>query len=108
MKRFADLAEREVLALAISNEEEDCRIYQSFADGLREKYPDSAKVFDEMDAEEVRHRAMLYDLYRTRFGEFLPLVRRNDVRGFLAHKPLWLVRPLTFPAFTAVSNAACS
>jgi rubrerythrin len=94
MKRFADLAEREVLALAISNEEEDCRIYQSFADGLREKFPDSAKVFDEMAAEEVRHRAMLYDVYRARFGEFLPLVRRHDVRGFIAHKPLWLVRPL--------------
>jgi rubrerythrin len=94
MKRFSDLTEREVLALAISNEEEDCRIYQSFADGLREKFPDSAKVFDEMAAEEIRHRGMLYDLYRTRFGEFLPLVRRHDVRGFLAHKPLWLVRPL--------------
>jgi erythrin-vacuolar iron transport family protein len=94
MKRFADLTEREVLALAISNEEEDCRIYQNFADGLREQSPDSARVFDEMAAEEVRHRGMLYDLYRSRFGEFLPLVRRHDVRGFIAHKPLWLVRPL--------------
>jgi rubrerythrin len=94
MKRFADLTEREVLALAISNEEEDCRIYQNFADGLREQSPDSAQVFDEMAAEEVRHRGMLYDLYRSRFGEFLPLVRRHDVRGFIAHKPLWLVRPL--------------
>jgi erythrin-vacuolar iron transport family protein len=94
MKRFADLTEREVLALAISNEEEDCRIYQNFADGLREQSPDSARVFDEMAAEEVHHRGMLYDLYRSRFGEFLPLVRRHDVRGFIAHKPLWLVRPL--------------
>jgi rubrerythrin len=94
MKRFADLTEREVLALAISNEEEDCRIYQNFADRLREQSPDSARVFDEMAAEEVHHRGMLYDLYRSRFGEFLPLVRRHDVRGFIAHKPLWLVRPL--------------
>jgi len=94
MKRFADLTEREVLALAISNEEEDCRIYQNFADGLREQSPDSARVFEEMAAEEVHHRGMLYDLYRARFGEFLPLVRRHDVRGFIAHKPLWLVRPL--------------
>jgi rubrerythrin len=94
MKRFADLTEREVLALAISNEEEDCRIYQNFADGLREQSPDSARVFDEVAAEEVHHRGMLYDLYRARFGEFLPLVRRHDVRGFIVHKPLWLVRPL--------------
>ena len=94
MKRFADLTEREVLALAISNEEEDCRIYLNFADGLRQRFPDSAKMFEEMAAEEIRHRTMLYDLYRTKFGEFLPLVRRQDVRGFIAHRPLWLVRPL--------------
>ncbi len=94
MKRFADLSEREILALSISNEEEDCRIYQSFAEGLREQFPDSAKVFEAMAAEEVHHRGLLYDLYRSKFGEFLPLIRRQDVRGFLSHKPLWLVRPL--------------
>jgi rubrerythrin len=94
MKRFADLTEQEALALAISNEEEDCRIYLNFADGLRQQFPDSAKMFEEMAAEEVGHRGMLYELYRARFGEFLPLVRRQDVRGFIAHRPLWLVRPL--------------
>src|SRR5258707_14484484 len=94
MKRFADLPEQEVLALAISNEEEDCRIYLNIAEGLRQQYPSSAKVFEEMAAEEVRHRTMLYDLYRTKFGEFLPLVRRQDVRGFIKHRPIWLVRPL--------------
>ena len=94
MKRFAELSEQEVLALAISNEEEDCRIYQNIAEGLRAQYPGSAKVFDEMAAEEVRHRTMLYDLYRARFGEFLPLIRRQDVRGFIKHRPVWLVRPL--------------
>ena len=94
MKRFADLSEQEILALAITNEEEDSRIYRGFADGLREKYPGSAKVFDEMAEEEVRHRGMLFDLYRTKFGDYLPLVRRQDVKGFLRHKPLWLVRPL--------------
>jgi erythrin-vacuolar iron transport family protein len=94
MKRFADLTEQEVLALAISNEEEDSRIYLGFAEGLREQYPSSAKMFEEMAAEEVRHRGMLYDLYRSKFGEFLPLVRRQDVRGFVHHKPIWLVRPL--------------
>jgi rubrerythrin len=94
MKRFADLTEQEILALSISNEEEDCRIYQSFAEGLREEFPASAKVFEEMAAEEVHHRGLVYDLYRSKFGEFLPLIRRQDVRGFISHKPLWLVRPL--------------
>ena len=94
MKRFADLSEQEVLALAISNEEEDSRIYRDFAEGLRASFPDTAKMFDEMAAEEVHHRGMLYDLYRTKFGEHMPLVRRQDVRGFIRHKPVWLVRPL--------------
>jgi erythrin-vacuolar iron transport family protein len=94
MKRFVDLSEREVLALAISNEEEDYRIYVSIAEGLRQQYPSSAKLFEDMAGEEARHRAMLYDLYRSRFGEFLPLVRRQDVRGFIKHRPIWLARPL--------------
>jgi len=94
VKRFADLTEQEILALAISNEEEDSRIYRGFAEGLREQYPSSAKVFVEMAEEEVRHRTMLFDLYRSKFGEYLPLVRRQDVKGFVQHKPLWLVRPL--------------
>jgi rubrerythrin len=94
MKRFADLSEQEVLALAISNEEEDSRIYRDFAEGLRAGFPDTAKMFDEMAAEEVHHRGMLYDLYRSKFGEHMPLVRRQDVRGFIRHKPVWLVRPL--------------
>ncbi len=94
MKRFADLSEQEVLALAITNEEEDSRIYQGFADGLRAQYPSSAKMFEEMAQEEVKHRSMLYDLYRAKFGEYLPLIRRQDVKGFVRHKPLWLVRPL--------------
>ncbi len=94
MKRFAELSEQEILALAITNEEEDSRIYLGFAEGLREQYPASAKMFEEMAEEEIRHRTMLFDLYRTKFGEYLPLIRRQDVRGFVRHKPLWLVRPL--------------
>jgi len=94
VKRFADLTEQEILALAISSEEEDSRIYRGFAEGLREPFPASAKVFDEMADEEVRHRTMLFDLYRSKFGEYLPLIRRHDVKGFVQHKPLWLVRPL--------------
>jgi rubrerythrin len=94
MKRFAELNEQDILALAITNEEEDSRIYRGFAEGLRERYPASAKVFEEMADEEVRHRTMLFDLYRTKFGEYLPLIRRQDVKGFVQHRPLWLMRPL--------------
>lgn len=94
MKRFSDLTEREILALAISNEEEDSRIYRGFAEGLREQFPASAEVFDEMAEEEVRHRSDLFELYREKFGEYLPLIRRQDVKGFVSKKPLWLVRPL--------------
>ena len=94
MKRFIDLSEQEILALAITNEEEDSRIYRGFAEGLRAPYPASAKVFDEMAEEEIRHRGMLFDLYRSKFGEYLPLIRRQDVRGFIQKKPLWLMQPL--------------
>jgi rubrerythrin len=95
VKRFADLSEQEVLALAITSEDEDSRIYRGFAEGLRATFPASAKVFDEMAAEEVRHRTMLFDMYRDKFGEYLPLIRRQDVKGFIQHsKPLWLMRPL--------------
>jgi len=94
VKRFSDLTEQEILALAISNVEEDSRIYRGFAEGLREQYAASAKVFDEMADEEVRHRTMLFDLYRSKFGDYLPLIRRHDVKGFIHKRPLWLVRPL--------------
>jgi len=95
VKRFADLSEQEILALAISNEDEDSRIYRGFAEGLREAFPASAKVFDEMADEEARHRTMLFDMYRSKFGDYLPLIRRQDVKGFIRHsKPLWLMRPL--------------
>jgi rubrerythrin len=94
VKRFADLTEQEILALAITNEDEDSRIYRGFAEGLRQKYAASAKVFDEMADEEVRHRTMLFELYRSKFGEYLPLIRRQDVKGFISKKPLWLMSPL--------------
>ncbi len=95
MKKFSELTEQEVLALAITNEEEDSRIYRGFAEGLRAPFPSSAKVFDEMAEEEVVHRTRLFDLYRQKFGEYLPLIRRQDVKGFMAQKSsLWLMRPL--------------
>jgi len=93
-KNFKDLSEREILALAISLEEEDGRIYGDFVDGLRETYPATSKIFEEMQAEESGHRRALIDMYRQRFGEHIPLIRRHDVKGFLTRKPVWLVRPL--------------
>ena len=97
-KRFADLNEQEVLALAISNEEEDNRIYQSFADGLRASYPETSAIYDRMAQEEIGHHDMLLDLYRKKFGDFLPLIRRQDVKGFVARRPIWLNRPLGLDA----------
>ncbi|MBM3527246.1 MAG: rubrerythrin [Alphaproteobacteria bacterium] len=94
MKRFSDLTEQEILALAITNEDEDSRIYRGFAEGLREAFPASATVFEEMADEEIKHRTMLFDLYRQKFGEYLPLIRRQDVKGFIPKQPLWLTRPL--------------
>jgi len=93
-KNFKDLSEREILALAISLEEEDGRIYGDFADGLRETYPATAKMFEEMQAQESGHRQSLIETYRQRFGEHIPLLRRQDVKGFVDRRPLWLVRPL--------------
>ena len=98
MKRFADLSEREILALAISNEDEDNRIYCSFADGLRSSYPDTAAIYDKMATEEIGHHDMLLELYRKKFGEFLPLIRRQDVNGFVKRHPIWLNRPLGLDA----------
>jgi rubrerythrin len=97
-KRFADLNEQEVLALAISNEDEDNRIYRSFADGLRASYPETAALYDRMAQEEIEHHDMLLDLYRKKFGDFLPLIRRQDVKGFVARRPIWLNRPLGLDA----------
>ena len=93
-RRFADLSEQEVLALAISSEEDDARIYRSYAEMLRTDYPDSAAVFDGMAAEEDGHRQRLIELHRARFGEVIPLIRREHVAGFYARRPIWLVENL--------------
>jgi rubrerythrin len=89
MKALDELNEREVLALAIANEEEDSRVYQTFADRLRPDFPASAGIFDDMAEEERGHRDYLYDAFRERFGEHLPPIRREDVRGFLKRRPVW-------------------
>ncbi len=95
MRKFEDLGEREMLALAISNEEEDGRVYADFADGLVDHYPASAKVFHEMAAEENEHRRALIDLYVEKFGQHIPLVRRQDIRGYIPQKPVWQMLPLS-------------
>ncbi len=94
MKSFDDLSEREILALAISLEEEDERVYADFVDGLKQDFPRSAAVFEGMQEEESGHRRRLIELYRRKFGEHIPLVRRSEVKGFVERKPVWLMRPL--------------
>ncbi|MCT8990034.1 rubrerythrin family protein [Chelativorans sp. SCAU2101] len=93
-RAFSSLSEQEILALAISSEEDDARIYRAYADALRDEYPHSAAMFEEMAAEEDRHRASLIELHRRRFGERIPLIRREHVRGYYQRRPDWLVRPL--------------
>src|SRR5947209_13946886 len=103
MKNFNDLSEREVLALAISLEEEDERVYADFAEGLKDNYPASGSLFDAMRNEESSHRRRLIELYREKFGEHIPLIRRQDVKGFVQRRPVWLIRPL---GLTAVRKQA--
>ena len=93
-KRFRDLNEQEIIALAISSEEDDARIYRGYAESLRADYPASARMFDGMAAEEDEHRALLIDLHTTRFGKTIPLIRREHVAGFYARRPVWLVENL--------------
>ena len=95
MKSFADLTAREILAVAIASEEEDSRIYASFAEDLAERYPASSKVFEEMAEEEREHRHALLQMYEQRFGKNLPPIRREDVKGFLKRRPIWLTKNLS-------------
>src|ERR1041385_759197 len=98
MRTFESLTEREVLALAISLEEEDARIYDDFADGLQANYPEQAEKFKAMRREEDGHRHRLLEIYRQRFGDHVPHLRREDVRGFVKRRPVWLPRPLGLKA----------
>ena len=94
MRSFDSLSEREILALAISLEEEDERVYADFAEGLRDDFPGSAAIFEGMRDEESDHRRRLIELHQQRFGEHIPLIRRHDVKGFVHRRPVWLIRPL--------------
>lgn len=93
-RRFKDLSEQEVLALAISSEEDDARIYRTYAERLRDEFPASAAIFDEMAGEEDGHRGQLIALHQSRFGDVIPLIRREHVAGYYARRPVWLVENL--------------
>ena len=98
MKAFGELDDREILALAISSEEEDGRTYADFADGLKESHPQTSRIFSDMAAEEDGHRRRLIELFRTKFGDHIPQIRRHDIRGAVHRKKLWQVRPLGIEA----------
>ena len=100
-RRFSDLSEQEILALAISSEEDDGRIYRSYAQALRSDYPGSAAVFEGMAAEEDGHRQRLIEMHRARFGEVIPLIRREHVAGFYARRPVWLTKNLSIETIRA-------
>jgi rubrerythrin len=93
MRNFSELNEQEVLALAISLEEEDERTYDNYAHYLEPNYPATAAVFATMSKEESGHRQRLIELYRQKFGDFIPLIRRTDVRGFMKRQSVWLFQP---------------
>ena len=95
MKNFSTLTEREVLAVVISFEEEDSRIYMTFAEDLKDRYLDTATVFERMAAEERDDRHRLLEMYEARFGQHLPPIRREDVRGLMRRRPIWLVKNLS-------------
>src|SRR5438552_9162003 len=105
MRSFDTLTEQEILALAVALEEEDARIYDDFADGLKQDHPEQAEKFKQLRREEDEHRHRLLDLYRNRFGDHMPLIRRQDVRGFVQRRPVWLVRPLGLKAVQKAAEA---
>src|SRR5580765_930391 len=98
MRSFRSLSERELLALAISLEEEDARIYGDFAEGLQSTFPSTAAALHQMREEEDGHRHRLIELYRQKFGDHIPLIRRQDIKGFIQRRPIWQVRPLGIDA----------
>ena len=106
MRSFDSLTEREILALAIGLEEEDERVYADYAHELKQDFPSTAAIFDGMREEESTHRRRLIDLFREKFGDHIPLVRRQDVRGFVSRKAVWLTRPLRLQAVREQVSAA--
>src|SRR5262245_38347198 len=91
-RNFADLSDAEILALAISSEEDDARIYATYAEQLRHDYAATAEMFDAMASEEDGHRRLLIDMFQRRFGKVIPLIRREHVAGYYSRRPVWLVQ----------------
>ena len=104
-RRFSDLTEQEILAIAISSEEDDARIYRTYAAKLRRDYPDSAKLFEDMASEEDRHRRSLIELHVSRFGEVIPPIRKEHVAGFHMRRPIWLMENLGIERIRAEAEA---
>lgn len=98
IKRFSALTENEILALAISAEREDAKIYRSFAQKIEKDYPDTSKVLEAMAQEEKRHEQRLCDMYRRKFGSERVYITRQDVRGFMKRRPIWLLEQLRIEA----------
>jgi rubrerythrin len=94
-RAFSKLSEQEVMALAISMEEDDGRIYGDFAERFRESFPSTAATLSRMQHEESGHRQRLIDAYRARFGEHIPLIQRSDVKGLVRQSPVWLMKALS-------------
>ncbi len=105
MRDFNSLSQKEILALAISLEEEDERIYSDFGENLRQNFPGTAQIFEEMRLEEIGHRRRLIELYKQKFGEHIPLIRRHDIRGFVHRKPIWMNTPLRLEQIRAQVGA---
>lgn len=104
-RHFKDLSEQEVLALAIASEEDDAQIYRTYAEHLRAEFPDSAAIFEGMAAEEDAHRQRLIEMHRRRFGETIPLIRREHVAGFYARRPVWLMKNLSLERIRSEAHA---
>lgn len=104
-RRFSDLTEQEILGLAISSEEDDARIYRSYGERLRKEFPATAALFNEMAEEEDKHRHWLIARHKARFGEVIPLIRREHVAGFYARRPVWLIENLTLERIRSEAEA---
>ena len=91
-KTFVELEDREILALAIALEEEDSRIYRDFAEKLKVQHTALASILEAMSAEEFAHRARLLETYKLEYGDHIPFVRRQDVKGFVKRRPVFLLR----------------
>ena len=106
-KRLSDLSEREILALAIASEEDDARIYRNWADFLRADYPATAAIFEGMSAEEDGHRRQLIDAFAARFGDAIPVIRREHVAGYFTRRPAWMMQNLSLETIRAEAAGVC-